>query len=703
MITLFQRRHALPLILQSEVNECGLACLAMIAGYHGKHIDIGTLRNRFRMGAAGASVQHLLQAAGGLQLQGRPLKLALSELDQLALPVVLHWDLDHFVVLQRVQRHRVTIHDPAIGIRTYTRVELDRHFTGIAIEFLPQGNFVAADLTTRLSLRQMLPESADFYRGLLQIFLLSFLIQVLSLLSPLYMQLVIDQGIARNDMDLLPLLACLFLVVLVSRIVTTYFRGLLGIQFTNQLGFQMLSAMFVHLLRLPLSFFERREMGDIVSRFGSLENIKQLVSQELITVIVDGLFSLITLVLLFLYSPLLAWLTAGFMSLFAVLRYVSLGIEKRRRQESLICGARQHSRFMENVRAITTIKNYGIEPQRVTDWQGVYAESINAGYHLARFQLGLGTVQALLFGLDNLLAIYLGATLVGSGALTLGQLMSFVFLKQHFTGSITAMLPKLAELRLMRLELERVADIALEKPEYEDGTPVSLLPRPCGALAVHQLGFRYRDSGPPLLAHLDFTLDAGSSLSIVGPSGCGKSTLLKLLLGLERPETGEIRVDGRPLGERGMINHRTHVAAILHSEGLLAGDLAYNIRLDHGLADPERLRDACERAGIWDLIHALPLGFDTRIGEMGSQFSAGQTQRLLLARAFYRRPQILVLDEALSHLGNDAAMAMFRDLVSSPMTVILVTHNPTLAALADQVLDLNREKQYDRNTQQGEA
>lgn len=686
---LFQPRHKLPLIMQSEVAECGLACLAMLASYHGKLIDIVTLRNRFRVAATGASVQHLLDAAATMGLQGRALKLEISELTALALPVVLHWDLDHFVVLQRVRRKRYTIHDPAVGVRRYLEAELSLHFTGIAVEFIPAPEFTTGREGANYSLRQILPVSRRHFRSGMQIFLLSLLMQVLALLSPLYLQLVIDQGVGKGDMSLVPLLALLFFVVTVSRAVVGYFRGLLSIQFSNLLGFQMLGNTFDHLMRLPLAFFEKREMGDIVSRFSALENIKQLLTHEMITIVVDGLFSSLTLLLLFLYSPLLAVVALLFMALFIILRLLCIPIEKQRRQEALIAGARQQSRFMESIRSIITTKNYALEQQRANDWQGTYAAYLNSGYHLSHLQLTMGTVQALLFGIDNLLTVYLGALAVGAGELTLGQLMGFIFLKQHFTSAVTAMLPKLTELGLVRLELERVADITLHPQEFP-GQAESLLQRPvAGAIAVKDLCFRYADHDPLLLDRLRFSIPVGASVAIVGRSGCGKSTLVKLLLGLERAESGEIRIDDIPLAEFGLRNLRRQVAVIMHNECLLAGDLAYNIRLQHDCDDMNRLRMACERAGVWELIQRLPMGFNTQVGEMGSFFSAGQVQRLLLARAFYRQPDILILDEALSHLGQAAAEEMFRAICQLGITVLLVTHNPALANLADACIDLD--------------
>ena len=685
----FRRRHRVPLILQAEVNECGLACLAMLASFYGKQIDIVTLRNRFRASAAGASVQHLLQAAGSLHLQGRALKLELADLPRLTLPVVLHWDMDHFVVLTKIRGNQFKILDPAVGERNYPLDELGLHVTGIAIELTPLPNFSQEHLSLGVSLKQLLPASRHFYAAGVQIFLLSLCLQILALLSPLFLQLVIDQGIGKGDITLVQLLALLFLLVVVGRVVVGYVRGVVSLRLSNQLSFQLLGSTFRHLLQLPLRFFEKREMGDIVSRFSALENIKQLLTQEMITVVVDGIFSSITLVLLFLYSPLMASVAFGFMTLFIVLRILFIPVEKQRRQEALITGARQQSRFMENIRSVVTTKNFCLEQQRVNDWQDVYAAYLNCSYHLSHFQLTTSSVQSFLFGLDNLLTVTLGAVQVDAGNLTLGQLMSFIFLKQHFTNSVTAMLPKLTELGLIRLELERVADIIQQKPE-SDSPSVELLQRQTrGELTVRALCFRYAETDSLLIDHLSFKIAAGSSVAIIGKSGCGKSTLLKLLLGLEQSESGDILIDGIRLTEFGVARLREQVAVITHNEGLLAGDLGYNIRLERGEFDMPRLRDACERAGVWELIQSLPLGFNTRVGEMGSLFSAGQVQRLLLARAFYRRPRILVLDESLSHLGQNAAREMFMRMKRHGMTILLVTHSMELADLADMQVDLS--------------
>ncbi|PCJ25434.1 MAG: ABC transporter ATP-binding protein [SAR86 cluster bacterium] len=677
------------MIFQSEVNECGLACLAMISSYCGKKIDIGSLRGIFRLPPTGASVRHLIAASEAIDMQARALKLNLQDIGQLTLPVILHWDFDHFVVLKKISQHHITIHDPAVGIRKYTKAELSARFTGVAIELHPRSTFEQEDVAVSFSLRQLFKATPNFYKSISQVFLLSLLIQMLALLSPLYFQLVIDQGLAKGDMDLIFLVAVLFFFVMLAKTMTAYFRGVMLLQFSNQLGFQLISNTFSHLLRLPLAFFERREMGDIVSRFTSLENIKQLLTQEMVTAVVDGIFSLITLVLLFMYSPLLAAIAIGFVSVFVLIRLLTISVEKARRQESLVAGAKHQSRFMENIRSIAVTKNYAIEHQRLGEWQNLYAEYVNTAYHLSHFQLSVHSVQSLLFGLDHIVTIYLGSLMVYTGELTIGQLLSFIFLKQHFTSSIVAMLPKLAEIKLMKLELDRVSDIVLAKEETKSASNTLLERKINGNFEVQELSFSYSDEEPPIIHKLSFSIESGDCIAITGKSGCGKSTLLKLMLGLETPQSGHVLLDGLRLQDFGSCTFRTQVAAILHNDVLLCGTLAYNINLEVDAYNEERLKKACLRAGIYEVICALPMGFNTRIGEMGAILSAGEAQRVLLARALFRLPKILVMDEALSHVGDDLAYKIVTELKLIGITIISVTHNPVLLELATHRVHLN--------------
>jgi len=681
----------LPMIMQREASECGLVCLAMLANFHGKLYGLQTLRQLTGLSSRGASVRDLLDASNQLQLRGRALSLELDDLSQLALPAVLHWDMDHFVVLKAVGMRSVTIHDPAVGIKQYRISELDRHFTGVAVEFLPSDEFVAEQDPQQqsvLSFSQLLRGIPELGRTLFPVLLLSILIQALSLLSPLYLQLVIDQGIIKGDVSLIVMLALVFGLLTVARVLLSHMRGLLLLCASNQIGFGLVSTTFHHLLRLPLSFFERRELGDIVSRFSALDKIKQIVTGEMITVLVDGLFSTLTVILLFLYEPRLALVSLVAVLMHSLIRLSTLSLERNKRLDAIELEARQQTRFMENIRSIGTVKINGMEAEREADWLQRYSQFINSAFNLGHLQLRMGSAEALILGIENLLIVFLASQLVAEGQLSLGQMMSFIFLKQHFLSSVLAMLPKLGELKLMKLDLERVADIRLANPEPGLRKPTLFNPSVRGEIVIEGLRFCYPGARSPVLDEMNLVIPAQKITAIHGRSGCGKSTLIKLILGLEEMQEGRLLIDGWEHGQRCPRRFREQIAALMHDEGLLAGTLAFNVNLGVEPGDQERLHQACVAAGIHELIETLPMAYATRVGELGNQFSAGQIRRILIARALYRRPKMLLLDETLTHLGRAAALDLLAMLRGLRITVILVSHDSEIIAAADHTVCL---------------
>lgn len=688
MTALFTRRGVVPMLYQAENSECGLACLAMISSYFGKELSLCQLRERYRIASFGASVKDLIIAAKGLSLSCRPLRLELGDLNKLQLPVILHWDLDHFVVLTKVNRHSFTIHDPAVGMRNYSVSELNLHFTGIALEVSRLQDFKPEKSTRDLTLHQLFKPGRDFFKTAIQVFVLSIAIQLLGIAAPLYLQLVIDQGIGLDDQDLIVLLALLFLIITLAKSAVSYFRGLILLQFSSQIGFQLARNTFSHLIRLPINYFETREIGDIVSRFGSLESIKQLVTQEMITVIVDGIFSFITLILLFLYSPILAGIALASIGLFCIIRTLALKKERELRQEALVAGANQQTVFIENVRTIVTTKLYSLETERGNSWLGDYTRLVNSGYYLGRFQLSVSTMQSLLFGLDHIVTIFLGTDLVLTQGMTIGQLMSFIYLKQNFVSSVSAMIPKLAEIQLMGLELDRISDITAHQADVTEDE-LSLLEKEVnGLIELDRVSFRYGDNSSWIIKDLSLTVLPGQCLGICGVSGCGKTTLVKLLLGLEEPRQGFICIDKKKLTKKSWVSMRRKVAAVTHGETALSGSIAYNINLGLEGFDQEKLQRVCAITGFDEVLEKLPMGFSTPLTEAGIALSAGQLQRLLLARALYHQPSILVLDEALSHLGDLAAIEIIKRIKKLEISIVLVSHNPCLIELADQKLFL---------------
>ena len=682
------RTSSLPMIFQAESNECGLACLAMISTFYGYRSDLHTLRTRFGSVALGSSVKHLMNLAAQIELRGRALRFELDDLRSLKLPAIVHWDMDHFVVIKKMGSRKAIVHDPASGIKQYTYKELSFHLTGVALELTPTTDFQPRDSAPGVGVGKLFDGVDLIKANLVHVFVMTLVIQAFALLNPLYLQLVIDQGLIKGDAELVIMLGLIFSVVVLIKAALMHLRGMYLLQLGNRIGFQLLGNTAHHLLCLPSDFFSRREMGDIVSRFGSLENIRKLITQEMVTIIVDGMFSLVTLFLLYLYSPGLATIVLLTVCTVTLIRLLSIGYERNLRKTALVTSAKQQTKFMENIRTIRTSKVNNIELDRLGEWESDLVNQLNSTYRLEAFQIGFSTFQTILLGIENIVVIYLGATAVIGGMMTLGQLMSFVFLKQHFSSSIFAMLPKTAELRMLNLELERVSDI-LSTPVEFSAKEKRLISFDAGStIQLIDVSVNFPGNSSPLISDLKYEIEPGDCIALTGRSGCGKTTLLKTFLKLEPIDKGRILIDGQDLEVISRHALRDQISAILHEDGLMPGDLAYNIHLGVDANNQEKLLDICDQLGISEIVKGLPLGLCTEVGELSNILSAGQIQRILLARALYRAPRLLLLDEALSHLNSDAAISLLRLLKKMGTTIVLVSHDTKLVSFADRELKL---------------
>ena len=308
------------MVQQTEAAECGLACLAMIASYHGHRIDLNTLRRRYPVSLKGVTLRGLIQVANHLNLAGRPLRFELSHLRQLRLPAIVHWDMSHFVVLKAVTGTGITVHDPALGEKRYSIDEASKHLTGVALELTPSAEFATKTETARLPLRSFWGGTQGAVHALAQVFALSIVLEILVIAAPFYMQLVIDEVVAKGDVDLLIVLALGFGLLTVITVTSTTLRSLILLILQNTLHLQLAARLFHHLIRLPLTYFEKRHIGDILSRFTSIEPIRRLLAEGLITAVIDGLMAVATLVMIFVYSPQLGFVVVGAVVLYAILR-----------------------------------------------------------------------------------------------------------------------------------------------------------------------------------------------------------------------------------------------------------------------------------------------------------------------------------------------------------------------------------------------
>ncbi|WP_311567902.1 peptidase domain-containing ABC transporter [Photobacterium arenosum] len=677
-------------ILQSEAAECGLSCLAMIADSYGYKSDLNSLRNKYTQTLKGVNLQQLINIADELNLAGRALKLTLEQLGHLKLPCIIHWDMNHFVVLLSVSNKSVTIVDPAIGKRTLSLESISDHFTGIALELTPTKAFKKQDVRVKMRLSQFIHSVNGLKPVLFQLFALSCILQVFALASPYYMQLAIDEVIVSFDQSLLSMLALGFGLVVLLNVATSALRGFVVIHLGATLNQQLAFNLFQHLMRLPLSFFSKRHMGDIVSRFGSLEQIKQMLTTAMVEAVIDGIMAVMTLVMIYLYSPQLAWVVSAAMLLYLLLRCLWYRPLHEISEEAIVADATENTNFMENVRAMQTIKLFGIEAKRQALWQNHYTKALNLNVRVERLNLAYNLSKNFLFGVENVLVIFLGSQLVmasgGDEIFTIGMFMAFMAYKMQLIQRFSSLVDKLIEFKMLGLHLERLSDLAQAKQEShlhsKQNHDMS------GQLSINNISFRHSSGEPYLFQNLRATFEPGECVAIVGASGGGKTTLMKVMLGLYQPESGEVTVDGKSLDELGHLQYRRQIATVMQSDELLSGSIAENIGQFDPNLDIDSVKVCAKMAAIDQDIMAMTMQYNSLVGDLGSSLSGGQKQRVLLARALYRSPKILFLDEATSHLDIASESAVNRSLSELNITRILIAHRKETIQMADRVLEL---------------
>jgi len=683
------RRHV-PVILQTEATECGLACLAMVAVALGLDTDLPSLRLRFGVSRKGANFEGLVRVAAALGLDSRPLKLDLHNLPELQLPCILHWDMNHFVVLKSVAARRIVVHDPAVGVRAFTRDEFAQHFTGIALELAPSRGFAPQSERLHFTLRGLMGRITGLNRGLAQILALALALEVVVIALPFYLQWVVDQALLAADRELLGVLALGFGLLVLLQAGIGAVRSWWVATLSARLNFQWLGNVFGHLVRLPLEFFEKRHVGHIVSCFGSVTVIQKTLTTGLVQALVDGLMVAGTLLMMGLYSPALMAVSVAAAGLYALLRLAVFRSLREASAEEIIHAARQQTHFLETAGGIQSVRLFGRGDQRRAGWMNMLADQFNAGLRVARVHVAHEGAQTLLFGIERVLVVWLAARMVLAGGFTVGMLFAYMAYKELFSQRVGALIDTASELAMLRLHGERVADIALAQAEAGEAPPaveVDLGRRPA-RIELRGVGYRYGPTEPWVLRGVDLAVEAGRSLAITGPSGCGKTTLVKVMLGLLAPTEGEVLFDGTPIQRLGLSHYRALIGTVMQEDRLFSGSVADNICFFDPQPDIERIEDCARLAAVDAEIRAMTMGYHTLVTDVGTGLSGGQKQRVLLARALYRRPRILVLDEATSHLDLANERSVNEAVRSMALTRVIVAHRPETIATADRAVVL---------------
>ena len=450
---------------------------------------------------------------------------------------------------------------------------------------------------------------------------------------------------------------------------------------------QWASSVFAHLVRLPVSYFEKRHLGDVTSRFAAVDSIQRTLTGTFVEAVLDGLTASVVLAMMMYYETTLTAVTVGAVAVYGVLRRVTYGRARALTEQQIACSARLQSTFLESIRGIQSIKLFSGENARHARWSNHLVATSNMALRSQRLGLATRSVNSLVFACEGIVVVFLGASAVLADTMSLGMLFAFIAYRTTFTTRVSALIDRSFELFMLRVQVARLADIVLTP--REDTSAVDVVASPVAArLEVVDLSFRYADREPFVFNNVSFTVEPGEAVAIAGPSGCGKTTLVKLMLGLLQPTSGDVRIDGRSIFALTPGTYRRDMAAVMQEDQLFAGTIEENITFFDPIPNHACVRQCADAAAIHDDVERMPMKFATPVGDMGTALSGGQKQRLLLARALYKKPRILFLDEATSHLDVRNEMQVNESVRRLALTRVIVAHRPETIAMADRVIQL---------------
>ncbi|EGD3971296.1 peptidase domain-containing ABC transporter [Salmonella enterica] len=684
-ISLFRR---VPVIHQTESSECGIACLAMVFGHYGKSIDLFSLRQQFNISSRGATLYSIRTIAVQMGMTARALSLDLNELNVLRRPCILHWNFNHFVVLVSVKRNGFVLHDPARGRIIVSKAEASKCFTGIALELWPGSTFRRERVKKRLNLVTLINSIHGIKGALLKIFALSIVVEAIGLILPAGTQLVMDHALPAGDRGLLSMICISLMFFILLRATVSTSRAWISLIMGTLVNIQWQSGLFSHLLRLPLSYFERRKLGDIQSRFGSLNTLRTTFTTSMVGAIMDGIMVCGLLIMMLLYGKSLTWIVLGFTVVYIAIRLFTYTYYRQLSEEQLIMEARVSSYFMETLYGIAAVKMQGMTDRRHTHWFNLQTDAINTGIRVTKMDLFFGGLNIFISACEQTIILWLGISLVMDNEMTIGMFVAFGAYRMQFSDRISTLVGFLLQLRMMSLHNERISDIALNEQEsVKPDIPVSEKITPV-SLEVKSLTFRYDQQSMPVFSELNLTVSPGESVAIIGPSGSGKTTLMKVLCGLFKADSGQVLIDGNDIQQMGVNNYRKITGCVMQDDRLFSGTIRENICGFSENIDDEWMAECAKASFIHDTIMSMPMGYDTLTGELGEGLSGGQKQRLFIARALYRKPRILFMDEATSALDSKSENYVNSAIKSLNITRIIIAHRESTIKSVDRVFSL---------------
>ncbi|WP_204902764.1 peptidase domain-containing ABC transporter [Vibrio harveyi] len=682
----------LTLVRQTENAECGVACLVMIADWYGHHVGLRELRTKFGVTQHGMSFARLIECAELLKLSGRAVRLELNELEQLNTPCILHWNLNHFVVLKSVKGNHVVIHDPASGAIKLSLSEVNKHFTGIALELSPTHDFKKVDEKEKTKLSDLIGKTVGLKYAMVKIFLFALVLEALTLLLPMLNQIVIDEVLVGYDKNLLTLIIFAILLITATQTLISLAKEWATVTLSVNFNMQWTANVFRHLFRLPIDWFEKRNIGSISAKFSAINIIQNTLTTSVIQALLDLVLVIGTLTAMLLYSPMLSIIAITAAFFYVLLRFVWFGAFKRAEENKWEANTKEESYFLETVRGVLSLRVNGTLPWRESTWRNLNVNRRNTELYELKLAMIYNTINVTIISIVSASILWFGANIVIAGKFTIGMLIAFLSYQGRFSGSISSLIDKYFEYKMLSVYNERLADIVLTKKEvdndsgYKNIENYSHQVNNTELINFSHVCFSYGTNELQLLNDASFKVKKGEIVALIGPSGCGKSTIAKLLLGIYKPTAGNITFFGIP--NLSIKDVRRRVGIVLQEDQLFSGSIIENITFFGNEVDEAWLIECAQKAGIHEDISRLNMGYHTLVGEMGASLSGGQKQRMLIARALYKRPEFLILDEATSSLDIQTESLVCQTFKEIELPILMIAHRPETIASADRVLYL---------------
>lgn len=694
----WKKRKWVQVLLQQSQVECGPACLAMILTYHGQPTTVGLCREQCGVGRDGVSALTLARVARAQGLEVHAFRVEPQNLPQLPLPAIAYWNRNHYVVLEAIDASTITVVDPAIGRTLLSQADFRAVYSGVVLTFAPTALFQSRPLhkPSYHQIRQLFQQIPDVRRFIILLLILSLGLQAFGVMLPYFTEVLVDQIVPRQAMDLLTLVGSGFVILTGIQVVLSFARMTILIALRTRLDTHLTHTFLQHMVRLPFGFFQQRTTGDLLVALESNTQLREIVSNQMLTLCLDALMVIGYLVVLWLRAPIFSLLVVGIGLLQVVLIVFPAPYLYRMAQRTLNAQVALQSYLIEVLKGIDTIKVAGAEAMVLDVWLQHFKTHLHLAVASQKLQSYFSSLVFLLRGLSGVGMIWVGALLVLQETVSLGTMLGLSSLASLFLAPLTGLAGTIQQLRMAEVHLERVRDILDSTPEPME-PPVATPIRCTGAIQVVALAFQYAPESPWVLRDLSFEIRPGEKVALVGRSGSGKSTLLKLLLGLYTPTEGKIYYHPYNLTTH---THtiRRQSGAVLQDTFLFNGTIRANLALGHATLTDIEMEDATRKAAFHHDILAMPMGYTTQVGEMGTALSGGQRQRLALARAFAGNPTFLLLDEATSHLDATTEAYITQTLRALPCTILMIAHRLSTVQQADRLLVLEEGRLVEQGT-----